>query len=317
MQDASKINLVYVASIGRSGSTLLESMLGAHSQMATSGEVHIWPHEIMQGGVRPCGSGQYVHEDPFWIEMRRRADPLKQLAPQLHFFREKHNAGRTLRLERLRDFRPGPLAPEVAAQVRQYGQNNYDLFKSFLDLIEETSGKRPAWVVDASKDPYRLLWLVRSGRFNVKVLHNVRNPRGFAYSVTKPWVHGEEPFNDVLRLYYTARQSLAWSIQNHLIRTTLQNHVPSQDAMVVHYEALASRPHETFKAICDVVGCAYEPEAVDDFRRGSEHTIAGNPMRYEKRGIALDEKWRTQLPQSSRLVTELVTSLNRTQFGYR
>lgn len=317
MQDASKINLVYVASIGRSGSTLLESMLGAHPQMATSGEVHIWPHEIMQGGVRPCGSGKYVQEDPFWIEMRRRVDPLEQPPPRLHFFREKHNAGRTLRLERLRDFGPGPLAPEVAAQVQTYGRNNYDLFKTFLDLIEETSGRRPGWVVDASKDPYRLLWLVRSGFFNVKVLHNVRNPRGFAYSVTKPWVHSDKPLSDLLRLYYTARQSLAWSIQNQLISKVLQHHVPARDAMVVHYEALASRPHETFKAICDTVGCDYEAEAVDDFRRGSQYTIAGNPMRYENRGIALDEKWRTRLPRSSRLVAELVTSVNRTQFGYR
>ena len=316
MQDATKVNLVYVASIGRSGSTLLESMLGAHSQMATTGEVHIWPHEIMQGGVRPCGSGKYVQEDPFWIEMRRRVAPLLQPAPRLHFFREKHNAGRTLRPERLGEFKQRPLTPEVAAQVATYGQNNHTLFKTFLDLVEETSGKRPEWVVDASKDPYRLLWLVRSGLFNIKVLHNVRNPRGFIYSVTKPWVHSDEPLSDVLRIYYAARQSLAWSIQNQLIAAILKNHVPASDAMRVHYEALAAQPHETFRQICSVVGCDYEPEAVDDFRRGSEYTIAGNPMRYEQRGIKLDEKWKTQLPGSSRRVAELVTSMNRKQFGY-
>ena len=316
MQEIPKINLAYVASIGRSGSTLLESMLGAHSQIATLGEVHLWPYEILDGGVLPCGSGKYVQEDPFWIEMRRRVTPLLQPAPRLHFFREKHNVGRSLRPERLSEFGGKPLPPEVAAQVETYGQNNYTLFKTFLDLVEETSGERPLWIVDASKDLYRLLWLVRSGLFNVKVLHVVRNPRGFAYSITKKWIHSDEPRSNLLRFLQTARHSLAWTVQNFLISKLLSNHVPTSDAMRVHYEALASRPHETFRQICAVIGCDYEPEAVDDFRRGNTYTIGGNPMRHEQRGIALDDKWKTQLPRSSRLIVDLVTSANRTHFGY-
>ena len=317
MPDVPKINLVYVASIGRSGSTLLESMLGSHSQMTTIGEVHLWPHEILDGGVLRCGSGKYVQNDPFWIEMRRRVAPLVQPSPRLHFFREKHNLGRSIRLERLREFGRDPLSPEVAAQVEVYGRNNYTLFKTFLDLIEETSGRRPAWVVDASKDLYRLLWLARSGRFNLKVLHVVRNPRGFAYSITKRWIHSGEPRSDLFRFLQTVRHSLAWTVQNHLIATLLSNHVPAPDTMRVRYEELASQPHETFQQICSMLGCDYESEAVDDFRRGNAYTIGGNPMRYEQRGIKLDEKWRTQLPRSSRLIVDLVTSPTRTHFGYQ
>ena len=61
-----KINLVYIASIGRSGSTLLESMLGAHSRVQTMGELHIWPHEIEGGGIRPCSCGEFVEACKFW-----------------------------------------------------------------------------------------------------------------------------------------------------------------------------------------------------------------------------------------------------------
>ncbi|HET6566626.1 MAG TPA: sulfotransferase [Rhodothermales bacterium] len=316
MESPGKINLIYVASIGRSGSTLLESMLGAHSRMATTGEVHLWPHELQLGGVRPCGSGKFVQEDPFWMEMLQRVNPMAQRHPQIHFFREKHNAGRTLRRERLREFESGPVGEQVQQLIRQYSHNNYVLFAAFLNLVEETVGERPEWIVDASKDPYRLLWFIRSGLFNVKVFHLVKNPNGFAYSVTKEWLESSDPMRDVKRLYYTARQALAWVIQNQLFSKIAQNHMDPADYLLIQYEQLASDPKGTFMRVCEVIGCPYEEEAVARFREGSRFTIAGNPMRYDTRGIFLDEKWKTRLPPSSRRVAELVTSINRAHFGY-
>ncbi len=129
------INLIFVASIGRSGSTLLESMLGAHSQIETTGEVQIWPHEIMDGGVLPVGSGLMIDEDPFWIEMKKRLDPLAQPFPQIHHFREKHYAGRTLRLDRIGDFATTSLPPETHELMMQYARNNHELFTVFADVI--------------------------------------------------------------------------------------------------------------------------------------------------------------------------------------
>jgi len=311
-----KINLIDIASIGRSGTTLFESMLGAHSDIATSGEVQLWPHEIMEGGVLPTGSGEYVQNCPFWKEMRQRIDPLQQMAPQIHHFRETHNAGRTLRLSRLKDFRPGPLSERVENQIQQYGENNYRLFDTFLDLVEERTGRRPTWVVDASKDPYRLLWLARSGLFNVKVFHMVKDPRGFIFSVTKQWLDGDIPFRNIRRLYYTSRQSLAWVIRNHLYKRIARHHIADDDYMLVQYEQLATDPYDVFEQACDLIGCAYEPEAVDNFRDGSPFAMAGNPMRHDDRPIQLDERWKRQLPYSSRLLAQTITAVNKHQFGY-
>jgi hypothetical protein len=311
-----KINLIDIASIGRSGTTLFESMLGAHSDVATSGEVQLWPHEIMEGGVLPTGSGEYVQNCSFWQEMRRRVAPLQQPAPQIHHFRETHNAGRTLRLSRLQDFSPGPLPERTEAKIQQYAENNYRLFKTFLDLVEERTGSRPTWVVDASKDPFRLLWLARSGLFNIKVFHMVKDPRGFIFSVTKQWIREEVPFQNIRRLYYTSRQSLAWVIRNHLYARLAQHHIADADYMLVQYEQLATDPYAVFQQACDLIGCAYEPEAVDNFRDGSPFAMAGNPMRQDDRPIQLDERWKKQLPSSSRLLAQLITSVNKHRFGY-
>lgn len=311
-----KINLIYIASIGRSGTTLLDSMLGAHSHIATVGEFEIWPHEIRQGGVRPCSCGEHVHDCPFWTAVRARIDPMTQPEPRLDAFREKHNAGKTLRPERLADFRPEPLAADVAPLVRQYAENNYTLYQAILDVTEEQTGTRPSWIADSSKDVYRMLWLMRSGLFNIKVLHMVKDPHGFVYSVTKQWLDSADPLRHQKRLYYSARQSLAWVVRNRLFSRVARHHLSPKDYLLIRYEDLASAPHATFQTVCDRIGIPYEEAAVDNFREGSQHTIAGNPMRYETRGIQLDERWKTRLPASSRRVTELITTGTRGQYGY-
>lgn len=312
MEYQPKINLIYIASIGRSGSTLLESMLGAHSRIATCGEIHIWPHEIVQGGVRPCSCGQSVLECSFWTEMRQRVDPLQQQHPQIHFFREKHNAGKTLRLERLQEFSKKNLLPQTAEKIERFGQNNHDVLRSFLDLMQTRLEHDIEWIVDSSKDPYRLLWLIRSNLFNIKVLHVIKNPHAFIYSVTR---NVQKDFFTHLKT--AAKQSAKWSIENYLISQLAQHHLAASDYLLVNYEKLAAYPTDTLRNICQTIGCDFEEQMICNFRQGSVHTIAGNPMRYEKRGIVLDERWKTSLSTSRRTVTESFTWMNRANYGYR
>lgn len=311
MEQQPKINLIYIASIGRSGSTLLESMLGAHSQIATCGELHIWPHEIAQGGVRPCACGKSSVDCPFWAEMRQRVDPLLQPQPQIHFFRERHNAGKTLRKERLQEFVRRESSPETVEMIQTYGRNNDEVFRSFLNLIQIPPGQNIQWIVDSSKDPYRLLWLVRSNLFNIKVLHIIKNPHAFIYSVTK-----NVQKNIFSYLYTAVKQSAKWSIENYLISQIAHHHLTASNYLLVNYERLAAHPAETLKEICQMIGCDFEEQAIHNFRQGGVHTIAGNPMRYEKRGIALDERWKNSLSTPKKTVTESVTWMNRANYGY-
>ena len=181
--------------------------------------------------------------------------------------------------------------------------------------MQEISGSELKWVVDASKDPYRLLWLIRSNLFKIKVLHVVKNPRSFAYSMIKRLPKNDK---DVWHkcLYETARQSLKWSIENYLISEVAKNHLDARDYCLVNYEEFATKPVDIFQKICDVIGCEFEEQAVTNFRQGNIHTIAGNPMRYRPGGIVLDEKWKNALPESSRRLAEMLTSLNRSHYGY-
>jgi hypothetical protein len=293
-------HLVYVASIGRSGSTLLELLLGAHPDIATIGELHLWPHEIRDGGRRPCGCGRPLGDCAFWLEMRRRADPLAAPPPQLDHFREAHTHGRTLRPSRWRDFvRAGP----PTSAMRTYGGNTARVLEAFADLTEESTGHRPAWVVDASKDPYRLSWLVRSGAVDVTVLHVVRDPRGFVNSERK----NVDRAGGVGLIRLAARKSGAWALQNALVRRTARL-LPAGRYHEVTYERLAGDAIATLAGVWDVLGCESRPDVVETFRERSFHAVGGNPMRHRPGGISLDEAWRDELPAGARWVTRVLTA---------
>src|SRR5262245_66570946 len=60
-----KLQLLYIASNGRSGSTLLEMLLGAHDHLWTTGELYVLPYEV-RSPTKPCGCGAFVTSCPFW-----------------------------------------------------------------------------------------------------------------------------------------------------------------------------------------------------------------------------------------------------------
>jgi hypothetical protein len=292
--------LVYVASIGRSGSTLLELLVGAHPDVATMGELHLWPHEIALGHSRlPCGCGLPLEACTFWQEMRRRADPLIAPPPRLDAFREHLDYGKALRLGRLRDFSSRSGSNPL---IDRYAANTQFVMATFADLAEEQTGRRPAWLVDASKDPYRLNWLIRSGRLDITVLHIVRNAAGFVHSERKNL--GDPDGLPLLRL--AARKSAAWRLQHLLVRRSAAL-LPSGRYGLVRYEDLATEPGRVVAEVQALLGCSPDPSVIDTFRDRRFHAVGGNPMRHKADGITLDERWRTELAPFAQRITQLVS----------
>ncbi|SEJ40200.1 sulfotransferase [Demequina mangrovi] len=308
-----KQNVIYVASIGRSGSTLLESMLGAHSAIETVGEAHIWPHEE-RSDIRPCSCGELMSSCPFWRAVADEVPLAEMMGPGIDFFREHHNAGRTLRPRLLRQMSPAWRASADAhAEINAYAANNARLFEAFSHQMREQCGRAPEWIVDASKDPYRLLWFARSGMFNLKVVHVTKDPVAFSYSVTRTEIEAGQRAKSI---YLGARQTGAWVAQNALVSRIATNVLQPADYMHLRYEDFATDPHAAFEQVCSFVGVAYESDAVRNFRSGNMHTVAGNPMRYESRPIELDERWRDRLPAANKWVAAALSVPVKRRMGY-
>ena len=71
-QPRSTAPVVFIGGFGRSGSTLLERMLGCLDGVVTLGEVgHLWQRGIVND--ESCACGQPFSRCPFWSEVGQRA----------------------------------------------------------------------------------------------------------------------------------------------------------------------------------------------------------------------------------------------------
>ena len=298
------INLIYIAGTGRAGSTLLELLLNAHSSIASCGELHVWPRELTVGRGNRCGCGLPVVECPFWVELLARVDPLELPEPGIHHFRRGWHGGeyhaRPVALIR------NPSVEPPSSEERIYAENNHLVMRSVADLWEERSGVRPRWLVDASKDAYRLCWLLRSDRFRIKTIHLVRDPRGYVRSAERI---GRRALSRVARLRGVAVQAAVWNLRNHLVREVLAHHASPTDHCTVTYEALAQDPEKTLRRVCATIGCEFESDMITRFRDAPVHAISGNAMRFEHTGIEFDESWRKVLSRSEQALALGVSHL--------
>ncbi|NIW24073.1 MAG: hypothetical protein GWN29_05570, partial [Gammaproteobacteria bacterium] len=144
----------------------------------------------------------------------------------------------------------------------------------------EISGKRV--FVDAQKDASRIRFLNEIPELDLRVIHLVRDARGGAASFMKH-DSGCSPKTAARR----------WLRANVAVERA-RSYVPPDRWLRVRYEELCSDYQETVNRIADFAGVPRAPisEDFDD----TEHHIVGNKMRRGKRrGITLDESWKTRL----------------------
>ena len=115
------LRLVYITGKGHSGSTLLDMLIGSHSECITLGEIH--QLTLKAEGVCACGAANY-RECEFWrdVDSRLRADGLAGLSA-LHV---------------------------DSADQDEFRHSNHALFR----VLQEKTNAR--WFVDSSKKLPRL-----------------------------------------------------------------------------------------------------------------------------------------------------------------
>jgi hypothetical protein len=284
---AGAIPLVYVLSNGRSGSTVLELLLGNHPRAFTVGELQVLPHELAAHDAR-CGCGLHPRECPFWSDVLDGA-VLADDRATLTQFRAHRNFGKVVRREHVADLFAGRVSPEHQASAAAYGALNARLFERVHRAAERRRGHGVDWLVDASKDPYRLLWLADSGLFDLRVVHLVRDPRSFVHSMVE--TDRQPPPKTVLRL--CAR----WGLENVGMARLAAGALDPSRVQRITYEELASRPQATLARLGAWLGLAFAPDWSDGaFRDAENHAVSGNRSRFGSGAIRLDERWRSDSP---------------------
>jgi hypothetical protein len=315
--------VLYIGGFGRSGSTLVERILGQLPGFCSAGEiVFLWQRGLLDGQL--CGCGVPVPQCEFWSRVGKTAfggwdqiDAAEMLGLQKRADRNR--------------FIPAMVTPAVRPGARSDVARYGDVLSRLYRAIGEVSGARV--VIDASKHASTAFFLTtRVPGLDVRVVHLVRDPRGVAYSwtkeVKKPEVTGEDAFMPVYSPVSSGRQWLSYNLLFEGLRA-----LPAAKSAVFRYEDMLADPRAELERILAHAGEPVLPESFAflgerpgasgaspemSVTLGVDHTVAGNPMRFHQGPLALrlDEAWKSKLPERDQRIVAAVTTPLRLRYGY-
>lgn len=306
-----RVRVLYIAGAGRSGSTLLECILGELPGVVPAGEVtHLWQRGLVDNQL--CGCGTPLRECRFWGEVRRTAlrgltdDDVRDLAALRASLCRLRNVPRfAWRALRSRRFR---------ARLDRYAGALEAIYRGVRDV----SGARV--IVDSSKYPVEALLLRAMPGVDLSVVHLVRDSNAVAHAWQKwkvrPDVHWTREY---MARYPFLKSALAWNAFNLMIGALRRLGVPYR---LLRYEDLVREPRASILRIAELLDG--EPPALDFIRDGqvvlgANHTASGNPSRFRRGAVELraDVEWQEQVPRLQRALVTLVTFPLRRSYGYR
>lgn len=302
--------VLYIGGFGRSGSTLVERILGQLPGFCSSGEVvFLWQRGLIDGQL--CGCGVPVPECEFWSRVGKTAfggwdqiDAHEMLALQKRVDRNRYI--------------PSMVAPRLRPAAQADLDRYTDVLSKLYRAIGEVAGARV--VIDASKHASTAFLLRRVPGIDLRVVHLVRDSRGVAYSwtkeVKKPEVTGDDAFMPQYSPSSSGRQWVAYNLMFDALGLL-------DRTMLLRYEALMANPRQGLERILAHAG---EPVTDDSFGflgdgwvdLGCDHTVAGNPMRFHqgRLDLRLDQAWTTKLPERDRKVVTAITWPLQVRYGY-
>lgn len=311
-RDPRPVTVLYIGGMGRSGSTILERLVGQIDGVCNLGEVVF----LADRGVREnqsCGCGQLFSDCPFWTEVGARAfggwDAI-DVERMDHLYRTVDDVKYTPRM----------LLPHSTVEFDRRRAEYTSFFRRLYVAAAEVSGA--ALVVDSSKQTSFAYALSHENGIGLRLLHLVRDPRGVAYSwtrrVRRPEISDHEEFMPTYRPSYMAA---LWIGHNLLLAALRLRGVATYR---LNYEQFTADPRGALRSVARFLG---RPEVALDFVADDNHTVtlspthsvAGNPMRFQTGDVAVrrDRRWRREMPRRAQLLVGAMTLPVARAFGYR
>jgi len=280
---AENIRVLFVAGAGRSGSTVLDTVLGAHPDAVSCGELagvpeHGWKENAF------CSCGEAASDCPFWSSVRASAEAAgfelqTYMQDQAYFEAHRIKGWRRVR--------------EDTARFARYAEGTLALLKA----IGEQSGA--SILVDSSKNPLRAYALSRVPGVDVSLLHLVRDGRGVVWSLRKSFLKDSAAgLERSLKVRPVWRTAAFWALTNLQVERVLRS-LPEDRAIRLRYEDFLNAPREALERVTRLTGLDYS-NVSSDLETGKEIpvscTIAGNRLRMSGAiRLRLDEEWKEKL----------------------
>lgn len=299
------LQVVAIGGYGRSGSTILDRVLGHHPDILAVGELVNLHHELWRS-ERYCGCGRRGRECPFWDAVRTHWLAGRDEASITRFIDLRARwIGRT-GLRRAR-------GSAEQAEVQEFVAEAAGLYAA----IRANSSARI--IVDSSKTPGWVDVLRRIPGIELKVVHLTRDGRGVIESLKRPLAKNVEAgVQHDIAARSALHTSLAWAAGNAatevLMRRGRLPHVR------IAYEALLSEPATTLGAIARLAGVDLAGEAamIEDSRPFPRtHAVAGGRVRMSDE-VVVDRRVRpAAITRADALTFWLIGGILALRYGYR
>lgn len=332
---AAPVKVLYVLGRGRTGSTLLGNILAQTPGIVHVGELlTLWNIGLRENG-RLCGCGEPVLTCAFWREVAGEV-----LGPNW-------TAEDVERVERLRRAhvrgRQMPRRLLSSPRARRARGEGLGVDASYADVVEHlyraTARVAAAGVVvDSSKSATMAAFLPSVPGIELFYVNLVRDPRAIAFSQMRqkalPSGVMDAMAGALTSTYPPHRTAEQWMERQLVAEVTLGRH-PRSHRTVLRYEDLVTEPQATVDRLRWMLGLPAAHLPFVDARPTEEdpaapttgvrllemaatHTVGGNPSRVASGPlpIALDDRWRIELPPSAHRTVTAITAPLLGRYGY-
>ncbi|MFB9362597.1 sulfotransferase [Actinoplanes nipponensis] len=302
--------VLYLGGLGRSGTTLVERLLGELPSVCSLGEiVHLWQRDIRDD--ERCGCGARFSACTFWKRVGEHAFGHWGNVDVERVHALRGTVERTRHIPRLAG---AQLPPAQRADVREYAS----FYAKVYAAAAAVSGARV--VVDSSKHSALAHVLRWADDVDLRVVHVVRDARGVAYSWTKTVARPESDGSAEMTRYSPGRSALLWNAHNAAFGLLARRGVPVRR---IRYEQFLTDPRAALRELAEYAGVAvteadlaFLGDGYADLRVG--HSAAGNPMRFSIGRLPLrrDDAWVRALPRGQRRLVGAVCAPMLRAYGY-
>lgn len=311
------LKTIYILSAGRSGSTLLNLILGSHSRATAIGEVTFLPNYLSQN--RTCACGAPLAQCQLWskvvadLSLSMQADLWQDpYALDLGFIGNQRLVDNAIEYARYRlawQLRHAPVYFQMRwplalpHAIRRRFEETLNNRLQVYSAVCRASGREV--IVDSSKSYLPGISLYMRDPEHTRLVLLTRDGRASFYSRLRNNYGSRQKCVDAWRDYYRNALPL------------LERNVPDRHLARVKYEDLATHPETTVTRLCKVLDLPYEARMID-FANHAHHAIGGNNMRFRSDNkIALDTAWIDGLTRDDREFFQKTAGAVNKALGYR
>ncbi len=297
MRDA-ECQLLFVVGASRSGTTMLNRIMGQHPAILALNELHFFG-ELWDPRQPDPNWTRATAEDATAVLLQRVRHGIFSGMPDAD---TREEAGRL-----------------ITDLYQQQPTDNFSaaaLFRHVLSHLPERDGE----ILITDQTPRNIFYAAELlEQFpGSRVVQIVRDPRAVLFSQRKRWTKkwrgaASMPWKNVLRVlvnYHPLTMIKLWSKavrQGHKLKDHPRYHE-------LKFESLTQEPEEQLTALCSFLGIPFDERMLDVPQVGSSHS----QHNFEKRGISASYSadWRNHLPKGDILIAEKAAAGLMQELGY-